>query len=117
VLETMSHRQRGIRLTVERASDHRDRLPRNEFADKRDSAPPVIDIFSADIKTQIHFLEIAMQWNGQAEDSRVEEEESNDAQERSSLMKNQALSRTAATVPGALDRRRNSTSPGSANLR
>ena len=36
------------------------------------TAPPVIDIFSAHIKTQIHFLEITMEWNWQAEDARIQ---------------------------------------------
>src|SRR5205814_100076 len=68
-------------------SDHRDRLPRNEFAHKDDSPPPLINVFSAHIKTQIHFFEITVPWDGQAENARVQEKESNDAQESSSPMK------------------------------
>ena len=44
-------------------------------------------VFSAHIKTQIHFFEITVPWDGQAENARVQEEESNDAQKSSSLMK------------------------------
>jgi hypothetical protein len=87
VLETRAHRQRGIGLTIKRASHHRDRLPWNELADKSDSAPPVIDDFPAHIKTQIYLLEIAMQRNWQTENARVQEEKSNDAQKSSSLVK------------------------------
>ena len=83
----MAHRQRGIGLVIKRAGDHGDRLSRNEFADKGDSAPPVIDILSTHIKTQIHFLEIAMPWNRQTEDARVEKEESDDTQEGSPFVK------------------------------
>ena len=73
VLEGVPHRQRRIRLAIKCSRDDCDRRPRNELADKDDAAPPFIATLAPNIKTQVHFLEIAMKRNRQTDDTRVEE--------------------------------------------
>src|SRR5438132_1385464 len=77
----MTHRHCQIRFTIECARDYCDRLLWNNFADERDTAPPAINILPAYVKPQIHLLEVAMEWNRDAEDARVEKKKTDHTKE------------------------------------
>ena len=72
VFDFVFHRQHEVVLAIERARNERNATTRNKFANKNNAAPPGIGLFSPHVKTQIHFLEIAMPWNGQTKQARVE---------------------------------------------
>src|SRR2546423_5202259 len=87
VLERVPHRQRQIRLAIKRAGDERDGSAWHQLPNENDTAPPFARAFPPDIKTEIHFLEIAMERDGQTDEARIEKKEANDADERLALMK------------------------------
>src|SRR6478672_2608946 len=80
VLKHVTHWQRQVRLAVKRPRDQSDCATRNQLADKDDTASPFVRAFSADIKAQVHFLEIAMKRNRQTDHACVEKQKSDDAQ-------------------------------------
>src|SRR5437764_14744878 len=76
----MPHRQRRVRFALKCWRDDCDRVPRHQLADKDDATPPFIATRSAHIKTEVHFLEIAMEWNGKSDDARVEKKKTDHAE-------------------------------------
>ncbi len=82
VFDFMLHRQRQITLAIKRARHQRDGATRDKLPNENNSAPPAVSGFSTDIKAQVHFFEIPMQWNRQTEQSCIEKEKTDDADER-----------------------------------
>ena len=70
-----------IRFAIECPRDGGDSAPGNELTHENDAAPPCVSRFLAHVETQIHFFEISVERNGQAEESRVEKKETDDADE------------------------------------
>ena len=75
------HRQGEIIFPVTRARDERDRAAGHKLANENDTAPPSVGRFSPHVKTQIHFFEIAVQWDGKTKKTRVEKEKSDHTEE------------------------------------
>ncbi|HWX15263.1 MAG TPA: hypothetical protein VNY07_01630, partial [Chthoniobacterales bacterium] len=85
MFDVVLHRDCEIRLAVERASDECDRAFGHEFAHKNYAASPRVRGFFANIKPQIHFFKITVQWNGQTEQARIEEKKADNADEGLSI--------------------------------
>src|SRR3981081_3234217 len=79
MFDLVLHRKREIIFSIKRASDQRDSATRNQFAHKDHPASPRVDGFLADVEAQVHFFEIAMQRNGQPENSSIEKEKADNA--------------------------------------
>jgi hypothetical protein len=79
VFDFVFHRYGEIIFPVTRARDERDRAPRDKLADENHTAPPHIRRSSSHIETQIYFFEVAVQWDGETQKTRVEKEKSDHA--------------------------------------
>jgi hypothetical protein len=80
--ENVPHGQRHVVLVVEPPSDPRDRSARYQLLDEDDPAAPTVGGLSPDVEAEIHFVEVAMKWNGGTEDPCVEEAEADHAEKR-----------------------------------
>lgn len=78
VFDVVLHRQREIAFPVKCARNECDGTARNHFANEDDAASPRIRGFFPHVEAQIHFFEIAMQWNRKSKQARVEEEKADD---------------------------------------
>src|SRR2546423_2323282 len=70
-----------MRLAVKGSRDERDRASRNQLAHEYDSTSPFVRALPPDVKSQIHFLEITVKGNRQADEARVEKQKTDDADE------------------------------------
>src|SRR3982751_2060127 len=81
-----AHRDRTIRLVVQRARDPRDHRTRPELADEDDTAAYfAVGKLASYIKAEIHLVEVPVKRDGHADHARVEEPEPDDARHRASL--------------------------------
>ena len=71
----MRHGECDIRLVVKFARRQGDGRPRNDFLDENHAASPAVVGLAADIKPQVHFFEVAVAGERDAEDTRVKKQE------------------------------------------
>src|SRR5258707_10358024 len=69
-LKAMTHRHRHIVFLIKRARHPSDRCARNQLLHEHDAAPPAVFGFAAHIKPQVYFFKVAMERDGNAEESR-----------------------------------------------
>src|SRR4029453_19517239 len=75
------HKTNQIKFPIECPRDGRDSALGNELTHENDAAPPCVSRFLAHVEAQIHFFEISVERNRQAEESRVEKKKTDDADE------------------------------------
>ena len=79
MLYVVLHGEGKIALPVKCTSNKGYRAARHKFADENYAASPGVSRFSPHIEAQVHFFEIAVQWNRKTEKTGIEEEKSDNA--------------------------------------
>jgi hypothetical protein len=86
VFEDVAHGQRQIRLSVKDPCNERDSSTRHQLADEDHATAPFLCAFSPNIKAEIHFFEVAMERDWQADHARIEKQKADDAEEGLSIV-------------------------------
>src|SRR5258705_8869628 len=80
-LVAMGHGESLVVLVEEPARDPGDRAARNQLLDEDDAAPGAFRVLAPHVEPEVHLLEVAVERNGNAEDTRVQEPEAHHAHE------------------------------------
>jgi len=82
MLNVVFHWEGEIALSVKRSSNESNRTARHKLADENDTASPGVSRLSPHVETQIHFFEVAMQRDRKTQETGIEKEKSDNANER-----------------------------------
>src|SRR5579864_3392374 len=80
MFDVMTHRHGKIWLAIKNPCNRGDGALWHELPHEHNSPPPGVCRFFANVKSQVHFFEIAMQRNRKAEQAGVEKKETDDAE-------------------------------------
>src|ERR1051326_4487540 len=80
--DTVTHRDRRIRLVVDGLRQCGDGPPRDELSNEDDATTDFTVVNATHVKAQIHFLEVPMERHGHAEEPSAQKEKTDDARKR-----------------------------------
>src|SRR6266850_1119967 len=91
-IDFVAHGQRNVGLAVHRSRDEGDSPPGDYLTDEDHTAPPAVGCVAADVESEIHLLEVAVEGDRTTEHPGVQETKSDDAQEGLAFAKVQLCS-------------------------